>query len=148
MAEKNNKAGVPAVANSALPAESLFASTLTRTVKEVRTSQTLRIYSRTQMVWKRHIEDICNDIEMKKVDVDYFLDAIAPASLTDRRAVDETKFDAEKFMKMDIESHLSIRDLRIQLKTALTRYEYWFGAFPEKELVDKALADDNTINID
>lgn len=142
-----NEKNLPAQGTAGLPEKSLFAATLTRTVKEVRQSQALRIYSRSQMVWKRAIEDICNDIEMKKVDVDYFLDAIAPASLTDRRAVDETKFDAEKFMKMDVEAHLCIRDLRIQLQISLQRYEYWFGPFPEKELVEKALKDDNTETI-
>jgi hypothetical protein len=142
-----NEKNLPAQGTTGLPEKSLFAATLTRTVKEVRQSQALRIYSRSQMVWKRAIEDICNDIEMKKVDVDYFLDAIAPASLTDRHAVDETKFDAEKFMKMDVEAHLCIRDLRIQLQISLQRYEYWFGPFPEKELVEKALKDDNTETI-
>lgn len=101
-----------------------FISSLKRNNKQIRDDRAQAIGEDTQMIYKRHIEDIELSIKKMKREQENMLDL----SPTDAHSlVLASDFDSTAYADKDIALGIKIRNEEIKLEIAKRRYLYLFG---------------------
>jgi hypothetical protein len=118
MEELNNDPVTP----STLPGA--FMESLRRNNKKIRDDRALQIGEAAQILYKREVEDTELKIKQLKRDREAALD-LSPT--TADSLVLASDFDAKKFVEIDIQRSVKIRELEIVLELAKARYTYLFG---------------------
>ncbi len=100
-----------------------FVGSLVRNNKKIREDRAIAIAESAQMLYKRKVEDTEIAIKQLKRERDAMLD-LSPT--TADSLVLASDFDADSFVKKDIEIGLKIRNLEITLEIAKARYTHLF----------------------
>lgn len=101
-----------------------FVQSLTRGSKKIKADRALVIVESAQLVYKRSIEDMQMNIKQLSRDRDNMLDL----SPTTSDSLELAKnFNAAEFVAKDQALGLQIRNERIKLEEAVSRYEVLFG---------------------
>lgn len=101
-----------------------FVQSLTRNNKKIKQDRAVAITENTQILFKRKVEDLDLEIKRTKRDRDNMLD-LSPT--TSDSLVLASDFDAEAFVKKDIELGVKIRNLEIAYDIAKNRYNHLFN---------------------
>lgn len=101
-----------------------FVTSLTRGNKDIKADRALSIAQKAKRAYRRKIEDIMDDIKEMKLKRRAALDL----SPNDRNSlVLANNFDADDFVKSNLDLGKSIENQEIVLRIATTEYEYLFG---------------------
>jgi hypothetical protein len=100
-----------------------FVQSLTRNNKKIRQDRAVAITENTQILFKRKVEDLDLEIKRAKRERENMLD-LSPT--TADSLVLASDFDAEAFVKKDIELGVKIRNLEIAHDIAKNRYHLLF----------------------
>lgn len=100
-----------------------FVQSLTRNNKKIRQDRAVAITENTQILFKRKVEDLDLEIKRAKRERENMLD-LSPS--TADSLVLASDFDAEAFVKKDIELGVKIRNLEIAHEIAKARYHLLF----------------------
>lgn len=100
-----------------------FVQSLTRNNKKIRTDRAIAIAEDAELLFKRKVEDLSTTLKRLKRERDSLLD-LSPT--TADSLVLASDFDAEGFVKKDLEVGLSIRNTEILLEIATKRYNELF----------------------
>lgn len=101
-----------------------FVESLTRGSKKIKADRAVVIAESAQLVYKRSIEDLAMDIKTAQRERDNMLDLSPNTSDSLTLAKD---FNAATFVQEDQKIGLKIRELKIRLEEATSRYEVLFG---------------------
>lgn len=102
-----------------------FIGSLKRNNKQIRDDRAIAICEAAQMKFRRMVEDIQVDLKQIKRDRENMLDMSPENALSLKVASD---FNADEFVKKDIELGLKIRHSEIKLEIAEKQYAYLFGS--------------------
>lgn len=101
-----------------------FMESLVRNNKKIREDRAVTIQEDAEVRYKRTVEDLELEIKKLKRDRENMLDLSPENAMSLVLASD---FDAEAFVKKDLEIGVQIRNLEIKLEIAKTRYAHLFG---------------------
>jgi len=101
-----------------------FMESLVRNNKKIREDRAVTIQEDAEVRYKRTVEDLELEIKKLKRDRENMLDLSPENAMSLVLASD---FDAEAFVKKDLEIGVQIRNLEIKLEITKTRYAYLFG---------------------
>jgi hypothetical protein len=101
-----------------------FIDSLQRNNKKIREDRAISISEDAQMTYKREIEDMQMSIKRLKRDRENLLD-LSPTHADS--LVLASDFNAQEFVKKDIQIGVDIRNLEIKLEIAMARYLHLFG---------------------
>ncbi len=119
------------VDSTKVPEKGLFETLLTRNNRQLRDDRAQIIIEDAQLIFKRTIEDIQQNIKKVSRDRENMLD-MNP----DNKDVilNPSSFDSQKFVDNDLKLGLDLRNLRIKLEIAQERYDELFGIRPTQNL--------------
>lgn len=101
----------------------VFAETLRRSNKKIKEDRAITIIESAEMIYKRTVEDINQQIKQLKRSRENKMD-LSPTTAESLTLADN--FDAPGFVSDDIKTSLQLRELEIKLKIAEERYAYLF----------------------
>jgi hypothetical protein len=104
--------------------EGAFLSSLKRNNKQIREDRAATISEDAQIKYKRMVEDTEMRIRQMRRDLDNMLD-LSPDNAMSLKLASE--FDADDFVKRDVELGVKIRNEEIKLDIVKARYQYLFG---------------------
>lgn len=104
--------------------EGAFQETLMRNNKKIRQDRAIVIIEAAHINFKRAVEDLEIEIKQVKRDRENMLD-LSPHHAQDLMVASD--FNAESFVKKDIELGIRIRNLEIKRDVAKTRFIHLFG---------------------
>lgn len=108
-----------------------FVSSLVRNNKKIREDRAISIAEDTQMLYKREVEDLENEIRKLNRERENALD-LSPT--TADSLVLASAFNTKEFIANDLRIGVAIRNLEIKLEIARSRYAYLFeGDTKEKK---------------
>lgn len=102
-----------------------FESSLKRNNKQIRDDRAASITRTTQLAFKRNVEDIEMEIEQLDRDRESMLD-LSPTTATSLTLASD--FNAQEFLRKDMEMGIKRRELVIKLSIAKERLAYLFGS--------------------
>jgi len=105
--------------------EGAFVSSLKRNNRQIREDRAISITEDAQLIYKREIEDMNQEIKKIKRERENMLD-LSPTNA--QSLIVASDFKAKEYMQKDIDLGLKIRELEIKLEIAQERYNYLFGA--------------------
>ena len=100
-----------------------FVGSVVRNNKKIREDRAIAIAEAAQMLYKRKVEDTELAIKQLKRERESMLD-LSPT--TADSLVMASDFDADEFIRKDVEIGVKIRNLEITLEIARTRYNHLF----------------------
>lgn len=100
-----------------------FGKILTRSNKDIRDDRAISIIEDAEMIYKRAIENMEKDLRVLNRQRDAALD-LSPGNSYSLKPGD---FDADIFVKKDIELGVEIRNLEIRLQISKKKYDELFG---------------------
>jgi len=101
-----------------------FIESLKRNNKQIRNDRATAISEDTELLYKRHIEDLSVSIKRMKRDQENMLD-LSPENATSLKLASD--FDSAEFVAKDIDLGVRIRNDSIKLEIAMEQYEHLFG---------------------
>ena len=101
-----------------------FATSLKRNNQKIREDRAVTIIETTEMLYKRSIEDTEVRLKQLRRDQENMLD-LSPTTADSLRLASD--FNAEEYVKKDLQLGVEIRNLEIKLEVAKKRYAYLFG---------------------
>lgn len=101
-----------------------FMDSLTRNNKQIRKDRAESIAEDAEVIYKRTIEDLRLKIKRMKRDQENMLDLSPDHAQSLKLASD---FDADEYVRKDLELGVNIRNAQISLEIAEKRYAYLFG---------------------
>lgn len=104
--------------------EGAFVASLKRNNKQIRDDRATAIAEDAQVMYRRAVEDLEISLNRMRRDRDNMLD-LSPADTTSLKLASD--FNAEAYVKKDIELGVKIRNAEIQLEIARKQYEHLFG---------------------
>ena len=116
--EKEEVTEVAEVSNGA------FVESLKRSNKEIKSDRATAIAEDAQLKYKRAVEDLQVDIRSMKRQLENMLD-LSPDNVFSLKLAND--FDAEGYVRAEMELGLKIRNSEIKLDIASKRYRYLFG---------------------
>ena len=130
MAEKEIVINVdePIVGGPLEVSKGAFLSSLKRNNKQIREDRAQAIGEDCYLIYRREIEDLQVNIKRMERERENMLDLSPENALSLMLASD---FDAKTFVAKDIELAVKIRNEKIKLGLALTRFNYLFSEAPE-----------------
>lgn len=105
-----------------------FLKSLTQSFKNIRESKAASINEDVELAYSREIEDLCRKIRQCDRDREDILINLAPSNITSTSVV-PSDFDADEFLKRDLQIGITKRDSLIKLEIAVHRYEDLFGPY-------------------
>lgn len=105
-----------------------FMKSLTQSFKNIRESKAASITEDVELAYSREIEDLCRKVRQCDRDREDILINLAPGNITSTSVV-PSDFDADEFLKRDIQIGINKRDALIKLSIAVHRYEDLFGPY-------------------
>ena len=115
-----------------------FRNSLTQSFKNIRESKASSITEDVELSYKREIEDLCRKVRQCDRDREDILINLAPGNITSTSVV-PSDFDADGFLKRDIQIGLTKRDALIKLEIIISRYEDLFGPYENMSQVQRYL---------
>jgi hypothetical protein len=106
-----------------------FVSSLVRNNKKIREDRAISIAEDTQMLYKREVEDLENEIRKLNRERENALD-LSPT--TADSLVLASAFNTKEFIANDLRIGVAIRNLEIKLEIAKSRYAYLFEGETKK----------------
>lgn len=106
-----------------------FVSSLVRNNKKIREDRAISIAEDTQMLYKREVEDLENEIRKLNRERENALD-LSPT--TADSLVLANAFNTKEFIANDLRIGVAIRNLEIKLEIAKSRYAYLFEGETKK----------------
>jgi hypothetical protein len=100
-----------------------FIQSLVRNNKKIREDRAIAIQEQAELLYKREVEDLQVKIKRLRRERENMLD-MSPENATS--LVLATDFDAEAFVKKDIEIGVELRNLEIKIDIASNRYKTLF----------------------
>lgn len=116
MEKENNK--------SVEESKGAFLESLVRSNRKIREDRAQAIHEDAELIYKRKVEDLQVRVNRLKRERENLLD-LSPTNA--QSLVLATDFDAEEYVKKDIELGIDIRNTEIELEIARKRYAYLFG---------------------
>ena len=104
--------------------EGAFFESLRRTNRQIRADRAQAISRNAELIFKRAVEDIAAEIETLELDREGMLDMSPEHGMSLKVASD---FDAQEFVRKDLDLGLKIRNAKIKLDIAQRRFRYLFG---------------------
>jgi len=104
--------------------EGAFIQSLKRNNKQIRDDRAQAIGEDAQLLYKRAVEDLEVNINRMKRDQENMLDLSPENAISLKLASD---FNADEYVKKDLELGVKIRNEEIKLEIAQKRYDYLFG---------------------
>ncbi len=104
--------------------EGAFVASLKRNNKQIRDDRATAIAEDAQVMYRRAVEDLEISLNRMRRDRDNMLD-LSPTDATSLKLASD--FNAEAYVKKDIELGVKIRNAEIQLEIARKQYEHLFG---------------------
>jgi len=101
-----------------------FIESLKRNNKQIRSDRAEAIAEDAQVLYRRNVEDLDIKINKMKRERENMLDLHPDSAMSLKLA---SEFDAEEYVKTDIELGVKIRNLEIKLDIAKKQYEHLFG---------------------
>lgn len=101
-----------------------FMSNLTRNNKKIREDRAQSISEDTEVLYRRKIEDLQQELRKKQRDRENMLD-LSPTSADS--LIMASDFKANEFVDKDLQISVELRNLQIQLEIARDRYQHLFG---------------------
>jgi hypothetical protein len=101
-----------------------FVQSLTRNNKKIRADRAVAITEAAQILYKRKVEDLQLEIKRMKRERENMLD-LSPS--TADSLVLAADFNAEEYVKKDIELGVKIRNREIEYEIAVKQYAVLFG---------------------
>lgn len=101
-----------------------FIESLKRNNKQIRDDRAAVISEDAEVMYRRTIEDMAQNIRKMRRDQENMLDLSPDNAMSLKLASD---FDAAEYVKRDTELSLRIRNEEIKLELAQSRYDYLFG---------------------
>lgn len=101
-----------------------FVASLKRNNKQIRDDRATAITEATQLLYKRTVEDLEIALKQMKRDQENMLD-LSPADANSLKLASD--FDANDYVRKDLELGVKIRNTEIKLDVAKKRYEVLFG---------------------
>ena len=110
--------------NEEIKKEGAFIQSLKRNNKQIRDDRAQAIGEDAELLYKRQVEDLDVGISRMKRDQENMLDLSPENSMSLKLASD---FNADEYVKKDLELGVKIRNEEIKLEIAKKRYDYLFG---------------------
>ena len=104
--------------------EGAFIQSLKRNNKQIRDDRAQAIGEDAELLYKRAVEDLNVSINRMKRDQENMLDLSPENAMSLKLASD---FNADEYVRKDLELGVKIRNEEIKLDIAKKRYEYLFG---------------------
>lgn len=123
-----------------MKANGTFKADLKRNFKQLKDSRAESVAEDVEIIYKRKIEDLCHEIRNIERDRENIMLDLSPTNMTSALAV-PSDFNADAFLKKDIELGLRKRDSEIQLEIVTRRYEELFGVISDPSAIIKVLPD-------
>ena len=123
-----------------MKANGTFRADLKRNFKQLKDSRAESVAEDVEIIYKRKIEDLCHEIRNIERDRENIMLDLSPTNMTSALAV-PSDFNADAFLKKDIELGLRKRDSEIQLEIVTRRYEELFGVISDPSAIIKVLPD-------
>jgi hypothetical protein len=101
-----------------------FLESLVRNNKKIREDRAQAIFEDAELIFKRKVEDLRVKINRMKRERDNMLDLSPNNAMS---LIVASDFDAEAYVKKDLELGITIRNTEIELEIAEKRYNYLFG---------------------
>lgn len=101
-----------------------FIESLKRNNKQIRADRADAIGEDAQLIYKRQVEDLQMEITKMKREQENMLD-LSPSHA--QSLILASDFDAQEYVKKDIDLGVKIRNAEIKLEIAQRRYNYLFG---------------------
>lgn len=126
MSRENDKNAITVVENavSVMDQNGGFVTSLKRNNKKIREDRALAIAEDTYLFYKRKVEDLETYIRKMRREQDYMLD-LSPHDATS--LILAADFNAEDFVKKDLELGVKIKNAEIKLEVAKERFVFLFG---------------------
>lgn len=105
--------------------EGAFVTSLKRNNRQIKEDRALSISEDAELIYKREIEDIKQEIKKIRRERENMLD-LSPTNA--QSLIVASDFKAKEYMQKDIQLGLKIRELEITLEIATERYKYLFGS--------------------
>lgn len=105
--------------------EGAFVTSLKRNNRQIKEDRALSISEDAELIYKREIEDIKQEIKKIRRERENMLD-LSPTNA--QSLIVASDFKAKEYMTKDIQLGLKIRELEITLEIATERYKYLFGS--------------------
>lgn len=123
----------------------VFLSNLTKNFRQIKEDRAQSVTEDVETEYRRHIEDLCKAIRDKDRALNNLMLNMAPTTAFENSVV-PADFNANAFMMKEQEIMLQKKTLEETTVLMLGRYEYYFGKFPEVDLVHKVLPNWNSSN--
>ncbi len=104
--------------------EGRFVESLKRNNKKIREDRAIAISEDAEMMYKRTVEDIAQEIKKLKRERDAMLD-LSPT--TADSLVLASDFKSKEFVDKDLQIGITLRNLEIKLEVAMARYKFLFS---------------------
>jgi hypothetical protein len=101
-----------------------FIASLKRNNRQIRDDRATAISEDAQMLYRRAVEDLDVNLKRLKRDRENMLD-LSPENATSLKLASD--FNADEYVRKDIELGVAIRNAEIKLEIAKKQYEHLFG---------------------
>jgi len=117
-----------------------FQSDLMRNFKQLRDSKAANVVTNAEKVYRRRIEDLIEQYKQYEIDRQDIINELVPSGLGNTSVV-PSDFSAEALYNKDIEMGKAAYKVKLELETAVDRYQKLFGPLRDPEAVKAILPD-------